>query len=109
MPKAGLERLAPLEGAAKLRGLASWPGANAASPDRARKHKPGWRLRVCAGGVRDRRGPPFMVQSACRLVMANPGLLRMDVSTPTYRNKLRYLQEGLQASPALCVCVLILR
>lgn len=33
-----------------------------------------------------------------RLVMANPGLLRMDVSTPTYRNKLRYLQEGLQVA-----------
>ncbi|KAL4421932.1 hypothetical protein ABPG77_007874 [Micractinium sp. CCAP 211/92] len=31
-----------------------------------------------------------------RLVVTNPSVLRMDISSPTYRNKLKYLQEELQ-------------
>ncbi len=42
--------------------------------------------------------------------MTNPSVLRMDISSPTYRNKLKYLQEELQASlalvpPAIACCI----
>ncbi|KAL4457306.1 hypothetical protein ABPG75_012171 [Micractinium tetrahymenae] len=31
-----------------------------------------------------------------RLIVANPSVLRLDITSPTYSNKLRYLKEGLQ-------------